>query len=117
MKSKIAGLTFDCNNHARQAEFWAAALGYIIEDVDDEDALVIDPSGVHPRLLFISVPEGKTAKNRIHFDLHPETGRQAEVERLVGLGATVIQHFDKEDGDVFTVMRDPEGNEFCVEGR
>jgi hypothetical protein len=58
---------------------------------------------------FLVVPEGKTAKNRLHFDLTPENSRDAEVERLKGLGATVYQQFD------WTVMLDHEGNEFCVD--
>jgi hypothetical protein len=110
MKSAIRSLTFDCADPARQAEFWAAVLGYKVEEVDEEGALVVDPTGQQPRLLFIIVPEGKTAKNRLHFDLTPDTTREAEVQRLVGLGATIYQEFG------FTVMKDPEGNEFCVEG-
>jgi catechol 2,3-dioxygenase-like lactoylglutathione lyase family enzyme len=109
MTSKIRSLTFDCANPARQAEFWAAVLGYEVKDVDEEGALVVDPSGQQSRLLFLIVPEGKTVKNRLHFDLTPETTREAEVQRLLGLGATVYQVFD------WTVMQDPEGNEFCVE--
>jgi hypothetical protein len=110
MKSAIRSLTFDCANPTKQAEFWAAVLGYEVKGVDEEGALVVDPTGKNPRLLFIIVPEGKTAKNRLHFDLTPDTTRKAEVERLLGLGATIYQEFD------WTVMLDPEGNEFCVEG-
>ena len=54
-------------------------------------------------------PEGKTVKNRLHFDLRPEDTRDAEVVRLQALGATVYAQYD------WTVMQDPEGNEFCVE--
>ena len=109
MKSAIRSLTFDCANPTKQAEFWSAALGYKIAEIDEEGALVVDPTGQNPRLLFLIVPEGKTAKNRIHFDLTPDTTREAEVKRLLELGATIYQEFS------FTVMLDPEGNEFCVE--
>jgi hypothetical protein len=59
------------------------------------------------------VPEPKTAKNRVHFDLRGGD-MESEVRRLVTLGASKVELFEK-PGDVFTVMRDPEGNEFCVE--
>lgn len=67
------------------------------------------------RLLFQRVPEAKTVKNRLHLDVHagPER-REAEVERLVGLGATVLREV-AEQGGVWTVLSDPEGNEFCVQ--
>jgi catechol 2,3-dioxygenase-like lactoylglutathione lyase family enzyme len=109
MASKIRTITIDCANPARLAEFWTAALGYTLKDIDEEGALLVGPDGQNSRILFLVVPEGKTVKNRLHFDLTPEDTRAAEVERLKGLGATVYQEFD------WTVMRDPEGNEFCVE--
>ncbi|MGW1404671.1 VOC family protein [Streptomyces sp. NPDC002403] len=67
------------------------------------------------RLLFQRVPETKTVKNRFHLDVHagPER-REAEVERLVGLGATVLREV-AEQGGSWTVLTDPEGNEFCVQ--
>jgi hypothetical protein len=66
-----------------------------------------------PTLFFTRVPEPKTTKNRVHLDLAPDTGMNEEVERLVGLGATV--HEVRGEDRVWTVMLDPEGNEFCVE--
>jgi hypothetical protein len=59
------------------------------------------------------VPEPKTAKNRVHLDVRPSGTMQEEVDRLVGLGATV-RGFIEEGGSSWTQMRDPEGNEFCV---
>jgi hypothetical protein len=59
---------------------------------------------------FVRVPEPKTAKNRLHFDLRAPGAIQDEVARLVALGAVVLRA-----GDDLTVMADPEGNEFCVE--
>jgi len=110
MKSVIRSLTFDCANPTLLAEFWSKTLGYEIKDIDEEGAVVVDPTGQNSRLLFIIVPEGKTVKNRLHFDLTPDTTKQAEVERLLGLGAKIFQTFDG-----WVVMQDPEGNEFCVE--
>ena len=91
---------------------------------------IVDPEGVGPRIFFQRVPEPKTEKNRVHLDLNiaaprrlgseehldPEERQQpvdAAVARLVGLGATRIHSMD-EYGDRWTVMLDPEGNEFCV---
>ncbi|MEE1771896.1 MULTISPECIES: VOC family protein [unclassified Streptomyces] len=72
-------------------------------------------AGLGRRLLFQRVPETKTVKNRLHLDVHagPER-REAEVQRLVGLGATVLREV-AEQGGTWTVLADPEGNEFCVQ--
>jgi hypothetical protein len=78
-------------------------------------AVLNPPTGSGPRLLFLKVPEGKSAKNRIHLDLQAEGGMEAEVERLVRLGARRLRVVHENPGDFFTVMQDPEGNEFCVE--
>jgi hypothetical protein len=65
-----------------------------------------------PGIVFVTVPEAKTVKNRLHIDLNPDADRDAEIERLVGLGARKV---DVGQGDVaWTVLADPEGNEFCV---
>ncbi|MCX4394696.1 MULTISPECIES: VOC family protein [unclassified Streptomyces] len=72
-------------------------------------------AGLGRRFLFQRVPEAKTVKNRLHLDVHagPER-REAEVERLVGLGATVLREV-AEQGGTWVVLTDPEGNEFCVQ--
>ncbi|MFI8827031.1 VOC family protein [Streptomyces sp. NPDC053431] len=71
-------------------------------------------TGLGRRILFQRVPESKTVKNRLHLDLHPEPGsRDTEVARLEGLGAKVLRQV-AEPGGSWTVMADPEGNEFCV---
>ena len=71
-------------------------------------------TGLGRRLLFQRVPEPKTGKNRLHLDLHPGPDRRAaEVERLTGLGASVLREV-REMGGTWVVMTDPEGNEFCV---
>jgi hypothetical protein len=67
------------------------------------------------RLLFQDVPEGKSGKNRLHVDIHSEPGGLAElVTRLEGLGATRVHEVDQGPAGHWWVMRDPEGNEFCV---
>ncbi|MEU7025271.1 VOC family protein [Streptomyces sp. NPDC046275] len=71
-------------------------------------------TGLGRRILFQRVPEPKAGKNRLHLDLHPPAGtRAAEVDRLTGLGAKVVREV-AEAGGAWTVMQDPEGNEFCV---
>ncbi|MFJ5261542.1 VOC family protein [Streptomyces sp. NPDC088387] len=72
-------------------------------------------TGLGRRLLFQRVPEPKTVKNRLHLDLHSEDGqREAEVERLTGLGASVLREVKEAQGQ-WVIMADPEGNEFCVQ--
>lgn len=90
---------------------------------------VFDPAGLRPPIWFQQVPETKAGKNRLHLDLYP-TGRddtlplerrveivETRVSELIGLGASVQSRMrgdDPEDLFYFVVMRDPEGNEFCV---
>jgi catechol 2,3-dioxygenase-like lactoylglutathione lyase family enzyme len=111
--SLVESLTIDCRDPRSVAEFWCAVLGYQLDGVDDEDAWISDPTGRGWQLLFQSVPEGKTVKNRLHLDLSPPSTMAEEVERLLGVGATAIRRVD-EHGSFWTVMADPEGNEFCV---
>ena len=139
------GLTFDCENAPAMARFWIVALGYVDkpppegwdtwedwlrhfevpEEEWDDGANLCDPDGVLPGIGFLKVPEPKTAKNRLHLDLHVSGGRHVEpttrmerieamVERLVEAGGAV-QHRDESFGSLdHVVMTDPEGNEFCV---
>ena len=115
--STVANTTFDCADPVALATFWAGVLEYggTIES-DEESAWFPEPGADGRGLLFLVVPEGKSAKNRVHFDLRPSTARDEEVERLLGLGASVFADFrDASTGLGFVVMLDPEGNEFCVE--
>ncbi|MFC5815261.1 VOC family protein [Nonomuraea harbinensis] len=122
----MAGLrdvVVDCAHPASLARFWAAALdGYAVAPYDDaelarlraqgiddpEDDPTVLVEGGPPRLWFQRVPERKAGKNRLHLDLQAED-REAEVERLAGLGAAVLDRREE-----WTVLADPEGNEFCV---
>jgi Glyoxalase-like domain len=135
-------VTFDAGDPRRLADFWASALGYesqpppegfdswpafldsigVPRDKHDSAWALLDPEGVKPRLFFQKVPEGKTAKNRVHLDIHASLGadpeqvderREEAVQRLEGLGATRHDQLT-EMGLTWVVMTDPEGNEFCV---
>ena len=109
--SYIKSVTFDCRDALVLARFWAAALGgELDEDSTSAKAFVEAPGWGGPSLWFQRVPEDKTAKLRMHFDLRALAGVPAEVKRLEGLGATVAH-----DQGELVMMRDPEGNEFCVE--
>ena len=105
-------MSFDCVDPRRLAEFWCIALGYEAVDVDDDEAF-IGPSGGGNGLYFQRVPERKVVKNRVHLDLRPPRSMAAEVERLRDAGAT-DHRFVEEGGSFWTIMLDPEGNEFCV---
>jgi hypothetical protein len=136
-------VVFDAAEPAKLAEFWALALDYVLEPPPEgfrtwedfglsigmpeerfgDQASVIDPADEGPRLYFQRVPEAKTAKNRVHLDIRvarPEISGEArkqlvseKVEQLVQAGASIAWESDDITGAAI-VMRDPEGNEFCV---
>lgn len=116
--------------------FWSTALGYVVEPppagyLSWEDFLrsndiplppahsisaIVDPDEIGPRILFLRVPEPKTVKNRVHLDIRSDRtddGKRAKIRELVEAGASEVQRVD-EHGGWWMVMRDPEGNEFCV---
>jgi hypothetical protein len=111
MASVIKAVSWDCSDALSLARFWAAALG---SDVDEESSAAkayVEAAGWGgPNMWFIRVSEPKTAKNRLHFDLRSPAGMDEEVSRLAALGGSVVRRDAHH-----TVMRDPEGNEFCVE--
>ncbi|MFJ4716299.1 VOC family protein [Streptomyces sp. NPDC088785] len=116
MSSLIRHVTIDCADPYTLAGFWARALDGTLADDDrpgDPEALVRSASvGV----LFIRVPEGRSAKNRLHVDLEPQDRtRDEEVDRLLALGATLQGDHRRPDGTGWVTLHDPEGNEFCVE--
>jgi hypothetical protein len=109
--SVIKTVTWDCSNALTLARFWAAALGSDVDEDSTQAKAYVEAAGWGaPNMWFNEVPEPKTAKNRLHFDLRAPGDMAEEVRRLEALGATVIRR-----GEVLTVMCDPEGNEFCVE--
>lgn len=136
-------LTMDAADPARLGEFWALALGYRREDPpgdfatweealtswglpeerwNDANALV----GDGPRIFLQKVPEPKTAKNRVHIDVHSGAGNavdgdgkdwsalRAKAAELEAAGATIVEEFSEPGLGDWIVMEDPEGNEFCV---
>jgi len=139
-------ITFDCADPDALCRFWAEVLGYreqppppgfdswdafldsvgVPEDQRNDRSAAVPVDGNGPRLFFQRVPEGKTAKNRVHLDVRAAPGiegaermtaLEADAERLVGLGATRVRRFEPgtELSAGFIVMQDPEGNEFCLD--
>ncbi|MEO8898811.1 MAG: VOC family protein [Candidatus Dormibacter sp.] len=102
----------DCNDARRVGTFWAELLGKPLEsDQDDATECWLDFGPEGRDLLFLTVPEAKTIKNRLHLDLRPDD-QEAEVARALALGA---RHVDVGQGTpTWVVMADPEGNEFCI---
>lgn len=115
----IRHITFDCAGEPYDlARFWSALLGRPISDEDEpgDAEVLIEAPDAGPGLLFVRVGEGKTVKNRVHFDLQPDDRTRAqEVERALELGARQLADRTLPDGRGWVVMADPEGNEFCVE--
>ncbi|MDH5421995.1 MAG: VOC family protein [Acidimicrobiia bacterium] len=138
-------IVFDANDPALLAEFWALALGYIVQPPPDgftswaewatameipeehwnDASAVVDPEGIGPRIFFQRVPEGKTAKNRLHLDVNAGGGHDvpiddrrvmidAQVARLMAAGASTVGQIEQR-GEYWVVLTDPEGNEFCVQ--
>jgi len=104
---------------------WLAASG-IPEDRWNDANAIVDPEGRAPRVYFQRVPEPKIVKNRVHLDLNvaggpgvPSAERRRRVDeeaaRLARAGATLVSADMSEHGEYWAVMRDPEGNEFCVQ--
>ncbi|WP_229070109.1 VOC family protein [Actinoplanes sp. DH11] len=117
MTSRIAVISIDALRPRPIAEFWAAVLGWQILE-EDPDFITIGPADrPGPTIDVCPVPERKTVKNRLHLDLRADgSTAAAEVERLIGLGA---RHADvgQDPDSSWTVLADPEGNEFCVLAR
>ena len=118
MSLSLLAVIVDCRDPRRQAEFWSRALAYEVRQRNPDEFLDSDPSGVGGSLYFMKVPEPKVVKNRLHLDLVTTGSMEAEVTRLAEAGAELVEvrqdpaSFD--NPDTWTVMRDPEGNEFCV---
>jgi Glyoxalase-like domain len=120
-------LVVDCLDVRRQAAWWAEALDWtVIHEADDQCVIVpawADDAYVEqtpweqvgPGIVFVPAAEGKTEKNRLHLDLAPHVSqdREAEIARLVALGAVQLDVGQPDDA-AWTVLADPEGNEFCV---
>jgi hypothetical protein len=114
--SWIAQWTLDVHDVELMAGFWSQALGYRAEAGRDGSVSLLPPEGARPGALSVwlqPTSHRKRDKNRNHPDLRTDGDVEAEVERLVGLGARRID-IGQADTDPFVVLADPEGNEFCV---
>lgn len=113
MTIQVSGVVLDASDPAELAKFWSNATGFPVKtSVDGYADLETDDSLGH--FFLIKVPEPKTAKNRCHLDFKAEDV-DAEVQRLIKLGASKVADHEMY-GFPWTVMQDPEGNEFCVSG-
>lgn len=111
MALRFAEICIDAGDIDALGQWWSTVLGWPAEETADGDVMMRAPAGAGPNWLFVQVPDRKVVKNRIHFDLTPDD-QQAEVERLLALGA---RHVDIGQGEqTWVVLADPEGNEFCV---
>jgi predicted enzyme related to lactoylglutathione lyase len=107
-------VTIDCADPRRLAGFWTEAAGYTVK-ADVGPFVILEPAtGEGLAIGLQQVPEGRVAKNRVHIDWHTDD-RPAEVERLTRMGATVVGE-ESVPGMTWTVLADPDGNEFCVAG-
>ncbi len=143
--SREVQVTFDCADPGALAEFWAEVLGYVVQpppdgfdswdqaldawgvpaDQRNDRSAVVDPEGRGPRVYLQKVPEGKTAKNRLHLDVRAAPGLEGgermaaledECDRLTALGAVRVLRTEPGGiGSGHILMQDPEGNEFCLD--
>jgi len=107
----LGAVTFDAHDPATLARFWAELTGGEVIEIRNEVAVRLSDDAATPLLLFLEVPESKTAKNRVHPDLHTDD-LEGEVARALGLGATEVERHQQLSR--WVVLRDPEGNEFCI---
>ena len=120
MTAYIRHITVDCADPYRLSRFWSEVTGYREDPADPnlpehKEALILAPDG-GPGLLFVTVPEAKAGKNRLHLDVAPSSRtRDEEVAHLLEIGASVVDDRRLPDGRGWVVLADPEGNEFCVE--
>ena len=111
MTLRLTEICVDAHDMEALSAWWSTVLGWPAEPTEDGDIALRAPGGAGPDWLFLTVPDDKTVKNRIHFDFTPDD-QQAEVDRVLGLGA---RHVDIGQGEQsWVVLADPEGNEFCI---
>jgi hypothetical protein len=117
--SRISHTSFDAIDAYAQSVFWSRVLDFT-ENPDDpnnpgDEECPIFSADRRQALLFITVPDRKQLKNRVHLDLRPvDRTREEEVERLIALGARQVADHRKPDRRGWITMADPEGNEFCI---
>ena len=111
MAVRFYQVVVDAHDPSRLAHWWADVLGYeVLYETADEVIIDVAPD-LYPGICFVPVGDAKTTKNRLHIDLDPDD-HEVEVARVIGLGASPV---DVGQGDAaWTVLADPEGNEFCI---
>jgi len=112
MGSRWADLVVDAIDPPRLAQWWASVLDYRLLYESSDEATIGPDEDSRPTITFIHVLDAKSGKNRLHLDLSPDD-RDGEVERLVNMGARRVDVGQPDDA-AWTVLADPEGNEFCV---
>lgn len=114
MTSRIANIAIDANEPQLLSDFWCAALGWVVHEVEAGVITIGTSEGSWPAIDLVPVPESKAGKNRLHLDLRADRSTQAqEVDRLLKLGARRVD-VGQEPEVTWVVLADPEGNEFCV---
>lgn len=104
-------ICIDARDPEALGRWWAQVLHWPSHADADGDVVLTPPPGQGPKWLFLAVPDTKVVKNRVHLDFTPDD-QAAEVERLIGLGATRVDIGQGEQS--WVVLADPEGNEFCI---
>jgi predicted enzyme related to lactoylglutathione lyase len=112
MTLSLGMVTFDTTDALALARWWARQTGGTISDEYAGEFVVVRVPGGKPVLGFQKVPDPTPGKNRVHLDL-AAPDREAEVERLLANGATLVAHHEL-DGFGWVVLADPDGNQFCV---
>jgi hypothetical protein len=110
---EIGSVVVDCNDFQKMWTFWQQALRYVPREPPEGDWVVLrDPVGNNVNVSLQKVPEKRSGKNRLHFDLYTDD-QEGEIKRLLDIGAT-RHHRTAEPDEDFVVLEDPEGNLFCV---
>jgi catechol 2,3-dioxygenase-like lactoylglutathione lyase family enzyme len=111
---RVGSIVFRVDDLPRQTAFWSGALDYAVREDDSDDFVLLYPKdGVGPNVSLDVHHSEVHVPPRIHLDLYAED-QAAEVQRLLGLGATEV-HWDKRPADAdYVILADPEGNRFCV---
>ena len=120
MASRASNFCIDAADPYAQTLWWAQVLDDFVIDTTTrrararhEECGLVGPDDRF--LLFLKVPEPKTVKNRMHLCIRPtDRSREEEVERILGLGATMVDDRRTAPDRGWAVLADPEGNEFCV---
>ena len=114
MSLTLRNVTFLTPQPGRLADFWAAALGFTERRDTEGEVLIADADWNLPRFTFQRVDTDDHRPRSVHVDLTASDDRAEEVARLVALGAEERRSVSMEDGWTWTVLADPDGNEFCV---